>query len=399
MTRKNLRTVREGVVAGISAYALSHLIFMTAVAAAYYLLVPFAHAQTYVRPSKGAAISIFATAPVAPNVWANYPTVATAGAIDVATQGYDWTSFEAVQVRIFGTGGAVGCTSRVEQYAVPNLAPYVRFHVVKAAASDDLYFRVEDSPVKDPITSYITSFSPNGNYLLTTLAGCTVGFSVVPLPFAQPSNPTLARDGTILAGGITNSSPSIMGGVDAVTGRVTTANVSGTTRALKVDASGSPAASVTVTNPFALNSTVATSNTWLQSIDTKLTAPISTSISGTPTVALSTSNNYIKDTPFEAAVSVAPVVVDWDAGDIITTLARPGIISVTNVGAYGAVCAYNRSASATIYSFVLKAQSSPTALDGGTKDTPLLIPGSYVRCRSTGGVGNTTGIAFSVATY
>ena len=58
MTRKNLRTVGEGVTAGFAAYLGAQAIFAVAVSVLYYLLVPFAHAQTYVRPSKGTSIQI-----------------------------------------------------------------------------------------------------------------------------------------------------------------------------------------------------------------------------------------------------------------------------------------------------------------------------------------------------
>lgn len=58
MTRKNLRTIRNGLVSGFAAYLGAQALFAVAVTALYYLLVPFAHAQTYVRPSRGAPITI-----------------------------------------------------------------------------------------------------------------------------------------------------------------------------------------------------------------------------------------------------------------------------------------------------------------------------------------------------
>jgi hypothetical protein len=432
--------------------------------------VNLAQAQTYVRPSKGAALSLFSTAPVAPNVWAGWPTVSTANAIDVVTQGYDWTSFEAAQIRLTGTGGAPGCASKIAQYAVTNLAPYVRFRMVKGAGSNDLRIQLQDSPLKDPPSSYVTSFSANGDFLRDDFAGCSVSLVVVPLPFAQPNNPTNVVDGTVLPGGIEASIPGLIGGVDPTNGRVTTIAVNSTTRALKVDASGGPASTVTVTNAFALDSTVGTSNTRLTSIDSKLTGvslaskqdtanaslasidaklttPLSTTVSSLPAtaatttlqttgnttlaniytrlgsdvvvsslpnvtiaslpnVSLSTSGNYVKDTPLDAAASTAPVSVNADQGGIIVTLARPGVVTLQNVGAYGAMCSYNTTFSGgTLYGFGLKAPTTPTtptagSFDGGQWTTPVLPPATVIRCRATSTPSsNTTSIAYSVSTY
>lgn len=548
MTRKNLRTAADGIGKGVAAYLGAHLLFMVAASALYYCLVPFAHAQTYVRPSKGAALSLFTTAPVAPNVWAGWPTVSTANAIDVVTQGYDWTSFEAAQIRLTGTGGAPGCTSKIAQYAVTNLAPYVRFRIVKGAGSNDLRIQLQDSPLKDPPSSYVTSFSANGDFLRDDFTDCSVSLVVVPLPFAQPNNPTNVVDGTVLPGGIEASIPGVIGGVDPANGRVTTLAVNSATRALKVDVTGSSASTVTVTNAFALDSTVGTSNTKLTSIDgkltgvstaanqstannslssidtkltgvataanqsteitkltsidskltspltvslptgaatsanqattntslssidtkltgvalaskqdtanaslasidAKLTTPLSTTVSSLPAtaatttlqttgnttlaniytrlgsdvaiaslpnvtiaslpnVSLSTSGNYVKDTPLDAVASTAPVSVNGDQGGIIVTLARPGVVTLQNVGAYGAMCSYNTTFSGgTVYGFGLKAPTTPTtptagSFDGGQWTTPVLPPATVIRCRATTTPSsNTTSIAYSVSTY
>lgn len=154
------------------------------------LIACTAHAQTtqpvYVRPSKGAALTITITI--------GTPSVV----IDV-------TAFEALQLKAFG-----------ETWNVDNLNQFARFTYADVVVGPKHFCKITTQTSPDKTTGFLTAQTENGERLYDnaeSACAATTSLIVTPLPFSPHkfvSGPQAS--GTVLA---LNPYPTIVGGVNA----------------------------------------------------------------------------------------------------------------------------------------------------------------------------------------
>lgn len=162
--------------------------------------------QTYVRPSKGTPITPFAandggtiplydggtiydgayliTSPYLGS-WPRAPRLASDGGtlFDALSAPYDWSAFEAVRIRVYGTGGS-GCEGYQSQYNVADIGPYMRVLSYLRNLRGTLYagLIVYDAPT--PAGPWQIVQSPNGSVDLSQYIGCNFNVLLTPIPFS-----------------------------------------------------------------------------------------------------------------------------------------------------------------------------------------------------------------------
>lgn len=221
----------------------------TAVSLACVLWPLGASAQTYVRPSKGAAFNPFATNPNTvslptaaqgcndnkccdnastnkDNSWPVIPNVVAVGQTNQwCSAAYDWTAFAGAQVTLYSTASTNNangyrCSSVTPtQYTFTGLGNYVRFKIdswnnngYNSVKSHSLSVLSYTSPgsistgysLVDPLSSG-SDFIVPGNYARqdvfawfssTTLVGCPIEMRVTPLPFTEPQSVRVTNSST-----------------------------------------------------------------------------------------------------------------------------------------------------------------------------------------------------------
>lgn len=149
------------------------------------VLWPFAgEAQTYVRPSKGAAFEPFLGLGAG---WTTYPVIpigAQTGAVNITSRTYDWTAFSAVQVAI--TVDNIQGIDTQAKYTFSDLGSYIRFKVFNRLTAVgnliDLY--MYESGRVDGVFAQITDQALPSVYFES---GASITITVTPLPFATNS--------------------------------------------------------------------------------------------------------------------------------------------------------------------------------------------------------------------
>lgn len=160
-------------------------------------IATLAFGQTYVRPSKGVAFFPFT------GMTADAGFVVPAPGLTVlALNGpmYEWTSFDAVQVRVWtdpndlssvNTYGQL-CSSFTRNYIIPNVGPFVKFRRYRLGQSGT-YLQLMDAPTVS--APFNVSTAPNASVSLINFSGCTAFVQVTPLPFSPATVAQVDGDG------------------------------------------------------------------------------------------------------------------------------------------------------------------------------------------------------------
>lgn len=146
------------------------------------LVASVAFGQTYVRPSKGTPLNPFTA-----TSWSGAPAITNPPPANVQAYSppYDWSAFEAVRVRVYGTGGSswLGetCSNLTKQYTVSDIGSIMRVWLRIEGYSVRL--TVQDAPA--PTGPFLSMQAPNATITLTEFIGCNMNVQLTPLPFAQ----------------------------------------------------------------------------------------------------------------------------------------------------------------------------------------------------------------------
>lgn len=138
--------------------------------------------QTYIRPSKGTPLNPFTA-----TSWTGAPAITNPPPANVQAYSppYDWSAFEAVRVRVYGTGtfSWVGepCGNLTKQYTVADIGSIMRLWLRIEGFSVRL--TVQDAPT--PTGPFLSMQAPNATVTLTEFIGCNLNVQLTPLPFAQ----------------------------------------------------------------------------------------------------------------------------------------------------------------------------------------------------------------------
>jgi hypothetical protein len=335
MTRKNLRTAFHALHAGLLA--------LTAAALAATCATP-AHAQTYVRPSKGAAIAVISakTVGIGKNCTVVAPCVSAL---------YDFSSFDAVQLVV--TDAASG-TVVEGPWVVGNLPGYVQFvlsgasgYGVSAAA------KVYGAAAKTSTAALLTS--ANSTYALSNVTNSTPAVTLVatPMAFSQALTVSGAHDeGAPISP--SDKKPLLVGGVTKAAFAAdlpelfATAGVNGYGNALNVQLVGSGAM-------------------------------------GTIGYTLPVSSTYNHAAGSAAAVTpktIGGVCLGTCAPTFTASASQRNLrLQVVSTSA-GVWCAFDNAPTSTHYQFALKRASSATAYDGGVQVLEWLSDGTSVYCKA-----------------
>lgn len=193
---------------------------MRTVALLCLLLSTAASAQTYVRPSKGKALTIFGA-----QTFAN-------GSSGVTSAVYDWTAFESVQVILqhgstcYYTLDVVGATSATGTFST-TLVPDANASSTYTSSSTTTNTRVYNVSQLPPYLKFQIRPPSGATFGAATCSGSTAtnsftSLTVIPIPFT----PRYEASGSVVANTVPTgpSYPVIVGGVDP-SGRVQTLNL------------------------------------------------------------------------------------------------------------------------------------------------------------------------------
>ena len=290
-------------------------------------------AQTYVRPSKGAALQIFSMP---------QNTAVT------TSQTYDWTSFTATagSLRWAQTNGTTGCACPAGnqctyEFVVKVLGSTVKSGPFYEVDSFGATVPISGNTAQDGFTVGLTNVSVpyiqyqmyTGPFLNTTTSTpiatpCNAFYSVTPTPFTfRQASEGLFGARTILPG---SSAPVILGGSDYLFDGFQN------------------------TKPY----TVRVNEDGALAVTGGAGAPI-----------LPTTANYGAPSPFAVAASPNPATKVWEFGG--ATMGMRSGLRLENVGARAVYCAAgtdSSNVSLTNYSFSLKAPTAAGDGSGGTID-------------------------------
>lgn len=146
------------------------------------LLAGVASGQTYVRPSKGTPLTPFTS-----TSWAGAPLITNPPPANVQafSPPYDWSAFEAVRIRVYGTGTfswlGETCSNLTKQYTVSDIGSFMRMWLRIEGYSVRL--TVQDAPA--PTGPWLSMQTQNATVTLTEFIGCNLNVQLTPLPFAQ----------------------------------------------------------------------------------------------------------------------------------------------------------------------------------------------------------------------
>ncbi len=167
-------------------------------------------AQTYVRPSKGAAFSPFSQTGLDGGYYLQPPVIGISYVQGLGP--YDWSAFEAAQLRLYTDGvgsttdGGASCGNLSSQYTISDIGAYLRFRLVKSA-SQGWSIQALDAPTV--VGPFLPMTVTNGSVSLAAWTGCNIRIQLTPLPFA-PTSVSVAVTVTANDGGTTPSYPTSM---------------------------------------------------------------------------------------------------------------------------------------------------------------------------------------------